>query len=196
MSDNMGFPPGPDQGGYGQGHPPYPSQPGQGAAGGPAYPPNPGYPPTGQGYPPGPDQGYPPHNQGYPPTYGQGYPPPGYGPYGGGQPRNGLGVAALVLGVAAILLSWTVIGGILLGVGALVCGFLGRGRVNRREANNGGMALAGVITGAVGVVIALIVLVASIAFLASDEGRTYVSCLDDAGNNQVEVDRCAREFLG
>lgn len=193
----MGFPPGPDQGGYSQGHPPYPSQPGQGAAGGPAYPPNPGYPQgPGQGYPQDPSQGYPPHNQGYPPAYGQGYPPPGYGPYGGGQPRNGLGVAALVLGVAAILLSWTVIGGILLGVGALVCGFLGRGRVNRREANNGGMALAGVITGAVGVVIGLIVLVASIAFLASDEGRTYVSCLDDAGNNQVEVDRCAREFLG
>ncbi|OAA29566.1 protein of unknown function (DUF4190) [Frankia sp. EI5c] len=190
MSDNWGGPQSPDQGGGGSGYPPYP---GQSPGGGPAYPQGQEYPQQGQAYPPNP--GYPPGpGYGYPPG-GQGYPPPGYGPYGGGgQPRNGLGVAALVLGIAAIVLSWTVVGGILLGIGALVCGFLGRGRVRRQEANNGGLALAGIITGAIGAAIALVILIAAIAFFVSEEGRTYLTCLDDAGNNQAAIDQCTREF--
>jgi len=78
----------PQQGGYGQQHPPQGyAQPGHGQA----YPPPQGYPPQGypqgygQGYPQGyPPQGYPP--QGYPP---QGYPPQGYGQQGYGQQGYG-----------------------------------------------------------------------------------------------------------
>jgi hypothetical protein len=46
-----------------------------------------------------------------------------YGP--ATRPRNGFGVAALVLGILALLLSWTIIGGVLLGALALIFGVLG-----------------------------------------------------------------------
>ncbi|EFC82911.1 hypothetical protein FrEUN1fDRAFT_3931 [Parafrankia sp. EUN1f] len=195
VSDDKGSPwnPGqaaPGQGGPGGGHPPYPDQ---GTSSGSAYPQNPGYP----AYPSPAPGNQPAPGYGYPPG-GQGYPPPGYGPYGGGpyggggQPRNGLGIAALVLGVLAILTCWTVIGGILLGVAALICGFLGRGRAKRQEATNGGMALAGIITGALGAVLAVIVLIAAIAF--SDEVQDLQTCLDDAGTSQTAQDQCAQEF--
>src|SRR5665213_3215703 len=50
--------------------------------------------------------------------------------------RNGLGTTALVLGVIAVVLSWTVVGGIILGVLAVVFGIVGRGRAKRGEATN------------------------------------------------------------
>ena len=55
------------------------------------------------------------------------------GAYGGGPvvARNGLGTAALVLGILALVTCWTVIGGVVLGVLAVIFGFIGRGRVKR-----------------------------------------------------------------
>lgn len=107
---------------------------------------------TGQ---PGPPAGYgnPPAGYGTPPP-GYGTPPQGYGaPYGGGAyggavpPRNGLGTAALILGIIAIPGILTVVLGILLGLLALIFGIIGRKRYSRREATNGGAALAGAILG-------------------------------------------------
>src|SRR4051812_10782267 len=88
------------------------------------------------------------------PPYGA---PPGQpapyaaGPYGGpaGPPRNGLGTAALVLGIVAIPGIFTVVLGILLGLLALIFGIIGRKRYSRREATNGGAAMAGAILGGV-----------------------------------------------
>src|ERR1700722_4273019 len=68
--------------------------------------------------------------------------------------RNGVGTAALVLGILAIVLSWTVLGGIVLGVLAVIFGIVGRGRANRGEATNRGSATAGIVTGVIGVVLA------------------------------------------
>lgn len=59
--------------------------------------------------------------------------------------RNGFGIAALVLGLFALLLSWTIIGGVLFGILALIFGLLGRARAKRGEATNGGMSVAGVV---------------------------------------------------
>ena len=73
---------------------------------------------------------------GYPP------PPPHYGGYPPPAPKNGLGTASLVV---AIISLFTVFGGIVLGVVAVILGFLGRGRVKRGEATNGGIAMAGII---------------------------------------------------
>ena len=97
-----------------------------------------------------------------PPQYGAypgGYPPPPPPPYGGypgypgysgypgppqSEPKNGLGLAALILAIIGLLLCWSVAGGIVLGVVAVILGFLGRGRVKRGEADNGGVAIAGI----------------------------------------------------
>lgn len=47
--------------------------------------------------------------------------------------------------------------GVPLGIGGVVFGALGRGKASRGEAGNGGMALAGIITGAVGIVVGILV---------------------------------------
>ncbi|GFM99689.1 hypothetical protein Sfulv_45000 [Streptomyces fulvorobeus] len=134
--------------GYGQG--------GAGAGYGPgdtAVPPPalaPGGP--GQAAPPSGPYGYPaapvPPYGGYP-----GYPGYGGGPgWGGPPPANGLGTAAMVLGILAVCL-FCVYGvpSLILGILALIFGILGRRRVARGEADNAGQALTGVILGSIGI---------------------------------------------
>lgn len=74
------------------------------------------------------------------------------------QPRNGMGVTALVLGTIGVLLglavflfwlSW------LPALLALVFGIVGLGHAREGVANNRGMALTGVILGVVGVLLAV-----------------------------------------
>lgn len=83
-------------------------------------------------------------------------PPSGNG--GNGPMHNGFGVAALVLGIVSIPAGGIVVG-IVFGILAVVFGVLGQGRVKRGEANNGGVAIAGLITGILGIVISLGILV-------------------------------------
>jgi hypothetical protein len=145
------------------------------APGGPARPvPGPyGYPGAEQPAPPyggtGVGAGY-----GYP-----GYPAPyaGPGPTGWQQgPANGMGITALVLGILAVVTFcfWGL--GIVLGILALIFGFIGRGRARRGEANNAGMALAGIILGAIGSLISaaflgfLIWAIANEGALETDDG--------------------------
>ncbi len=64
------------------------------------------------------------------------------------HPRSGLGIAALVLGIVAIVASGTMIGGIVLGIIAVILGVLARSRTMKGQATRGGVALAGIITGA------------------------------------------------
>ncbi|MGW2424207.1 DUF4190 domain-containing protein [Streptomyces sp. NPDC001709] len=117
--------------------------------------------------PDGPGQvpyGYPgaPAAYGYP---GQPQPPYAYGwPGMQPMPSNGMGTASLVLGILAAVgfLLWPV--AIVLGILAIVFGALGRGKAKNGEATNPGMALAGLICGASGIVLALGFIAALIAF--------------------------------
>lgn len=74
-------------------------------------------------------------------------------------PRNGLGIAALILGIVGAvsglipLLFW--VAGTL-GVTGLVLGFVGRARAQRGEATNGKTALWGIITSAIALVLSII----------------------------------------
>ncbi|AXE23222.1 hypothetical protein C0216_06930 [Streptomyces globosus] len=100
---------------------------------------------------------------------------PGAGPLGhplyGAQPRNGFGVAALVLGIVAVVgcaLNFIAVG---LGVAAIVFGVLGRSRAARGEATNGGMALAGLILGVTGALLGALMLAFAVAgFLQGESG--------------------------
>ncbi|MBB4699959.1 DUF4190 domain-containing protein [Sphaerisporangium siamense] len=96
---------------------------------------------------PAPNMGY---QQAYappPPDYGM--MPPGHGHHH--QPmRNGLGIAALVLGIIGTLtglipLLFFIAG--TLGLLAVIFGFVGRGRAGKGIASNGGVALSGAILG-------------------------------------------------
>ena len=166
-----------------------------GDGGWPGQPPNPGGSPP----PPPPPAGYPPQ----PPQWGA--PPPGYGqqpwaqsPYGGtpyGQrppKKNGIGVAALVLGVLSILGGFFVAGAVL-GIVAIILGVVGMQRANRGEADNKGMAVAGLITGIIGVIISALFLVLYIAVWNSSDFDNYRDCLEQAETDQ-DIDDCADEF--
>ncbi|MEW2513488.1 DUF4190 domain-containing protein [Streptomyces sp. NPDC046870] len=117
---------------------------------------------------------------GYPgagPAYG--YPGPRHAPYGGPAPypaahgyawpgmqpppSNGLGTASLVLGIVATVgfVLWPI--ALAMGILAVILGGLGRGRANRGEATNPGVALAGVICGAAGIVLVLVLFALLIA---------------------------------
>jgi len=67
---------------------------------------------------------------------------------GGGQPQNGLGTAALVLGILQFFCLGP-IGGIL----ALIMGRIGMKRAEQGLATNGGAAKAGFILGLIGVIL-------------------------------------------
>ncbi|MGW0856484.1 DUF4190 domain-containing protein [Streptomyces sp. NPDC002690] len=146
------FGPPPAQGGYGPGPEAMPPPPAQGGYGpGPSAMPPPPVSPNGPGQQPMGQYGYPAQAQPYP-AY------TGYDAYGGQGvwapvPANGMGVTALVLGIISICLffMWGV--SIILGVLAVIFGILGRKRAQRGEANNGGQALTGIITGAVGILV-------------------------------------------
>ncbi|MFD5099731.1 DUF4190 domain-containing protein [Streptomyces albidochromogenes] len=135
-----------------------------GAQGQGAVPPPPAAP-VAQGGPaqttPG-QYGYPAYGAGQPqvPYATGGY--PGYPGYGGpatwtGQqgpaPANGYGITAMVLGIIAVTFFCAYGLGIILGILALIFGILGRKRVQRGEATNAGMALAGIILGVIGFVL-------------------------------------------
>ncbi|MGH3607095.1 MAG: DUF4190 domain-containing protein, partial [Pseudonocardiaceae bacterium] len=133
----------------------------------------------------------------YRPPVSYGANPTGYGNGRGdgtppGQPRNGFGVAALVLGILALVLSWTVLGGIVFGILALIFGLLGRGRAKRGEATNGGLSLAGVVLGIIGLLIAI----GLILLINSPAGREYQQCLEQSAGDPATVQQCATQFGG
>jgi hypothetical protein len=160
-----------------------PSQPwGQPAAGGPPPADQPGYPGGGYGAPPA----------------GYGAPPTGPGGYSGPPvvvARNGMGTAALVIGIFALILCWTVVGGIVLGLLAIIFGAIGRKRKNRGEATNGGAALAGLILGVVGFVIAVVLVAAGATFFAhhKQDLNNLQSCLNNA-QTQSARNQCEQDF--
>lgn len=100
---------------------------------------------------------------------GSGYGYPGYPGYGGGYgaqpgwqqaPANGMGTAGMVLGILAVcLFCFYGFPSLILGVLALIFGILGRKRVQRGEASNGGQATSGIILGAIGIVLGLLMIV-------------------------------------
>ncbi|MGC5049945.1 DUF4190 domain-containing protein [Micromonospora sp. DT48] len=155
---------------YGQQQPPadpYGQQPsGQPEAQPPASPApyDPYAPPAGQP----PAYGQPAYGQ---PAYGQPYTDPNAPqPYGGtpmypnagfagpqGQ-QNTLGLVAMILGIASIPLACCYLG-IPLGLTALITGWLGKQKADQGLAGNSGQALAGLICGAVGLLLGVVQLV-------------------------------------
>ncbi len=151
-----GYPAQPDPGGYG--YPAAPSAvPGYGFPGDTGYHAMPGYPGS-PGYP------------GYPGTSGY--------PLYATPKSNGFGVTALVLGILSVVGCITSFLAIGIGIAAVVFGALGKGKATRGEADNGGMALAGIILGAIGIVLGALMLLAMFApFLEGDwdDGSPYDS---------------------
>jgi Domain of unknown function (DUF4190) len=123
----------------GQGPPPEGGQPPYAPS---PVPQQPGYgPPPGQGaYGPPPQQ---------PPPYGA--PPPGYPPpYQPPPPNNGLAVASLIMGIVGLTFL-----PIVASIGAIITGFMAKNQIDESNGTQGGrgMAMAGIVTGFIGVVL-------------------------------------------
>jgi hypothetical protein len=124
-----------------------------------------------------------------PPSGGYGAPPPG----SGAAPRNGLGIAALVLGLLALFSSWTVVGGIVFGLLAIILGIIGRSRAKRGEANNGGLALAGIILGVLGLLLSIAFIAGIASLLGSDTVQDLQDCIEQAATD-AEVQQCQTDL--
>jgi Domain of unknown function (DUF4190) len=134
------------------------------------------YPQGGWGPPPAPAYGYP----GYP-----GYPP---------SLPAGMATAALVLGIVALVLCWTGFGGILLGLLAVVFGTIAVLRARRGQGGGQGRAIAGLVTGGLGLVLGAVFLFVWINFFTSSGFSDYLSCVRDAGQDRTKVQQCAEQF--
>ncbi|MFF0290377.1 DUF4190 domain-containing protein [Streptomyces sp. NPDC005262] len=169
---------------------------GPGAPTGPAPAAGPGEVPPPPIAPNGPGQQVPPAagQYGYPaapgPQYGS-Y--PGYSGYGqtswGSAPSNGMGTAAMVLGILAVCLFCIYgIPSLILGALALIFGILGRKRVQRGEATNSGQALAGIIMGSIGIVFGLGIISFLIWLFATHADEFDDSTYDDPYSSSLVVD--------
>ncbi|MPZ86598.1 MAG: hypothetical protein GEU81_00730 [Nitriliruptorales bacterium] len=132
--------------------------------------------------------------------------------------NNGYGVAAMVLGIAAIITTLTGFAffaiplALSAGVLATIFGVLGRQRVQRGDADNSGQALTGLILGPIAVLLT-IAAVAGFLTLGVDRGRgdrfgpwdrwdrnegqqqEYRECLAEADTVEA-VDACQSQFSG
>lgn len=156
--------------------------------------PPPGQYPQGGSYPQGgPDPQSPPSyptgspygSSPYPP------PPPGYGGAPQQQKKNGMGIAALVLGILSLALA--IFGGfpgVILGVLAIIFGAVGMSRAKKGRATNRGMAIAGLVLGVLGAIIGAVILFYAI--------RIAADCSDAVGPNasQAELDACIEDRVG
>lgn len=110
-------------------------------------------------------------------TEPSGAPPP---PYPGFMPPptrrgNALGIASLVVGLAALPAVLTIFGGAILGIAAVVMGIVARRRVKRGEAAGGGAELAGIVLGLVAIVASAFVI--WLAFGTELFNEDYQHCL-------------------
>jgi hypothetical protein len=134
---------------------------------------------------------------------GQQPPPPSGWPGGGGDdwgqqrsaPSNGMGVAALVVGILAVLAILIFPVAILLGIVAVVLGVLGRKRAARLEATNRGQATAGMVLGIVAVLLGIAIGIAFGSLIASnsEEIGDLADCVSDA-TTEAERNDCEERF--
>ena len=133
-------------------------------------------------YPPPPPQPY----QGYP-----GY--PGYMPLPP-SPKNGMGIAALILGIVALVSSWSVLGGFVFGIAAAITGFVGYRRVKAHQADNMAVTISGSVLGILAIIISVAFIAIWNGFLGQIGYSDYSACMREAGANQTAANACIQQF--
>jgi hypothetical protein len=154
--------------------------------------------PTQPGQPPGQYSGQPPGQYSeQPPGQYSGQPP---GQYPAARRRNGMGTAALVLGVVALVLVLLLLFspiGAFLGLLAVLFGILGIMRANRGEADNRGQAVAGLVTGAVALLVGVFFTISIGVWFSThvNDFNRFGQCIDDASGPDAR-EQCARQLAG
>jgi hypothetical protein len=110
---------------------------------------------------------------------------------------NGLGVAALVLGVASLVAAVSFVMfplGLLGGLVAAVLGGIAVTRGRTRGTTNQGQAIAGIVCGVLALIIAIVFAVRFGTFVANNTSvfTTFDNCIAKAGNRSAVSDCIAR----
>jgi membrane-bound ClpP family serine protease len=112
--------------------------------------------------------------------------------------RNGMGTAALVLGILALVLVILILFspvGAFLGLLAVIFGIIGISRAGRGEADNRAQAVTGVVTGAVALVVGLFLAISIGTFFATNvnDFRQFGRCMENARGDQARQ-ACAEQL--
>jgi uncharacterized membrane protein HdeD (DUF308 family) len=112
--------------------------------------------------------------------------------------RNGMGTAALVIGVVALVLAVLIIFfplAALLGIIGAIFGIIGMRRASRGEADNRPHAVAGMVTGLLAIAIAVSIGVRLGTFINDHQGdfRRFWTCITSAPTD-AEQEECGREL--
>lgn len=110
-------------------------------------------------------------------------------PQGSARPTtggtNGIAIAALAVGIGSLLISWMPVFGALVGILAVVLGFIGRSKARSQATGGQGAAIGGIVTGAVAIVISVLMTVLVASFFG-----TYTDCIIEGGTEA----ECQREL--
>lgn len=94
---------------------------------------------------------------------------------------------SLVLGVLAVLTGITIVGGVVLGGAAVTLGLLGRARA-RELGHSGALPVAGIVLGAVGLLVAL-----GAYLYVRDEVSSYQDCRKESVSRAMD-ERCRADL--
>ena len=109
------------------------------------------------------------------------------------KPKNWLGATALVVAILGLVGSISIVGGVTLGVIAIILGISGRRRAARGEATNGEVATAGIALGTLAIVVSFAVIAIWVRGYHEVDFGSYVNCVSH-GSDQQHVEKCANEF--
>lgn len=120
-------------------------------------------------------------------------PPPAQPPAVSGD-TNGLAVAALIVGILSLCAAFVPVVGVVVGLVAVVMAILGMNKAKKGLAGQRGLAVGGLITGAIGLILGLLVTLGVGAFFAKF-GEEIVACTDPE-MTQEQLEACLNEELG
>lgn len=173
-------PPGPDGGWQGPPPPPPPAEAAYGAPAGPPGAPPPGawQQPAGQAYGAPAPAG----------MYGGAYPPPS-------SPPQGLSIAALVIGIVALLGCWVPFLGLGLALIAVVLSIVALVRTKRGRAGGRGMAIGGLAVSVVATVVAGIITFALLWVIGQADGNPDIATLLECSQRptSAEQEQCLKD---
>ena len=109
------------------------------------------------------------------------------------RPVNWLGTTALAVAIVGLVLCWSIFGGLVCGVIAIIVGVTARGRVRRGEATNGTVATSGIALGTLAVIVSLAVVPVWVRIYRDVDVPAYVDCVSET-SDQPGAKKCADEL--